>query len=313
MSETILTQIGIKEAKLLRGFHNVIYEGVYENTPIVIRISTRRTKREIEEEVRILNAVGDMVRTIRPFKVGGVFVAEHEDGVYAFFKKDNGLNWHETTLTDTTHFNAGKALGLLHKAFRTMDEMERPAYDAHPDLKLIRSSTPFHKKKTDTLLQTLASWNKPKSEYGLVHGDYLFGNILYHGEDVSVIDFDDVEYGFYLYDIAVYLFYLLLGGNPADIHKEPNIKVFKHFIKGYRSVNRTTVLDFDKLDALFRLRQLKLLGTIKKTMDPSKLGPWQKAYIDMTNHQLEKDIPFVDISYKALYDEVMRSLNDQRS
>jgi Ser/Thr protein kinase RdoA (MazF antagonist) len=304
MTETLLKEKGIKELKKLGGFHNVIYEGLYQDTPIIIRKSTRRTLSAIEEEVRILNTIGDDVHTIRPVKVGGAFVREHEDGVYAFFKKSDGLNWHETTLTDTTHYNAGKTLGLLHKAFQKMDRKKRASYDAHPDLKLIKSSIPFHKEETRKLLKTIASWDKPKNEYGLIHGDYLFGNLLYHGEDVTVIDFDDLEYGFYLYDVAVYLFYLLLGGNPKDIHKEPNIKVFKHFIKGYRSVNKQTNLDFDKLNTLFRLRQLKLLGTITKTMDASKHGGWQKAYIEMTNHQLEKDEPFVDIPYQSIYESL---------
>jgi Ser/Thr protein kinase RdoA (MazF antagonist) len=230
--------------------------------------------------VRVLNTIQDTLSTVSPIKNDGSFVLEHSERIASFFKKESGLIWHETSLTNQTHFNAGKALGLLHKAFQNMNKVDRPVYSEHRDIKLVKDSKPFYEKKANELLDTIASWRKDPNEYGLIHGDYLFGNLLYDGEEVIVMEFDDMEYGYYFYDIAVYLFYLLLGGNPSNIHKDPNIEVFKHFIKGYRSVNHTTILDFDILNALFRLRQLKLLGTITKTMDPSKLGPWQKAYIE---------------------------------
>lgn len=306
MIKTYLHAKGITDLTPLNGFHNTIYEGTYKDTPIIIRISTRRTKKEIEEEIRVLDTIKDKVYVVEPIEIESDKVMELDGSVMAFFKKSEGLNWNETKLKDKEHFNAGKELGLLHKAFQELGEVDRPTYDKHPDIELIKDSTPFYQKHTKALLKTIASWEKSPKEYGLIHGDYLFGNLLFHEKGVTILDFDDIEYGYYLYDIAVYLFYLLLGGDPQGIHEEPNIEVFKNFMKGYRSVNEETVLDFDKLQTLFRLRQLKLLGTITKTIDPDTYGDWQKGYIKLANSQLKKDDPFVEIPYQSIYETLSK-------
>jgi Ser/Thr protein kinase RdoA (MazF antagonist) len=100
----------------------------------------------------------------------------------------------------------------------------------------------------------------------------------------------------------VYLFYLLLGGDPSNIDVEPNIDVFNSFIAGYRSVNQVNILDFKKIQTLFRLRQLKLYATIS-AIPLEKQGEWQKNYIKLMEDQISHRAPFTTINYELLYNK----------
>ncbi|RMG86382.1 MAG: hypothetical protein D6712_07660, partial [Chloroflexi bacterium] len=48
--------------------------------------------------------------------------------------------------------------------------------------------------------------------FGLIHADCIAKNMLWQGDALCVIDFDDCAYGYYLYDLAPFL--LNLSGEP---------------------------------------------------------------------------------------------------
>ena len=299
-----LEKLGIEDVRSLKGFHNKVYEGLHKGAKIIVRDSVRRTEEALKEEMRVLDCIRSHVPIGEPYPIGGVSVVSYRGHVYAFFKKVDALAWHETTLTDTVHYNAGRALATLHASMRKIKGVRRAAYEKHPDLQLLQSTDAITNTELRRTLSELDTFGKDEKEYGLIHGDYLFSNLLYRDSDVTIIDFDDMEYGYYLYDIAVYLFYLFLGGAPSQIDIHANREVFKHFIQGYQSVNETIRLDFNKIQPLFRLRQLKLLATIKHTIGPSDYGPWQEAYIDLCEKQFEKHKPFLDVDFQAMHDMI---------
>ena len=41
-----------------------------------------------------------------------------------------------------------------------------------------------------------------KESFGLIHADFLMKNILFKGEEICAIDFDDCSWGYFLYDLA---------------------------------------------------------------------------------------------------------------
>jgi len=302
--KTYLTKLGIKHLKKLNGFHNEIYQGTYHSQDIIIRISNRRSREEILEEIEILLSLKDDVRIAFPVQVENQYVVTYQNSVICFFQRVEGQNWHETTLTLATHYEAGKELGLLHKHLQMYPKTSRKSFDQHPDVLLLKDAKAIYQEELANVLNRLTSKETTTNEYGLIHGDYLFSNLLYHNPKVTIIDFDDIEYNYYLYDVAVYLFYLLLGGNPLNIDVEHNIDIFRSFMKGYRSVNQITVFDFSILKDLFRLRQLKLLATITTKIDQKNYGDWQKNYIALCDKQLKENIDFIDIPYKKIMQEI---------
>jgi len=297
-----LKSLGISHIKLMNGFHNQVFQGVYLNQSIIIRISQRRSYEETYSEICLLVDLSKVIPVNTPVKVDGQYLTKKSNHILSFYTYVEAKNWYEIKLTADIHFRAGISLGKLHQYTMGRDSFKRKSFEYHPDIDLVKKTPIKIQNALNDTLKTIKQIPKAKKYYGLIHGDYLFSNIMYQNQALILIDFDDIEYHYYLYDIAVYLFYLLLGGNPSKIDIEPNIDVFKSFIKGYRSVNKETVLPFEHIQCFFRLRQLKLYATIYQ-MPKTTLGPWQKAYLSLTEEQIENDKDFIMIDYQNLFIE----------
>lgn len=300
-----LKSLKIKNIRSLSGFHNEIYVGDYQGTETIIRVSTRRNKDEIVEEIKVLNQLKKYVNVGEPLKVENSYIFSFKDKQIVFFRKVQGKSWRETKLTYQIHFNAGRELGLLHSKLSELSEISRKSFAEHPDIILLETLPGLYKNELSRVMKELNLQKPRNKEFGLIHGDYLYSNLIYDNDKVTIIDFDDIEYGYYLYDIVVYLFYLLLGGDPENIDLLSNIEVFKYFIKGYRSLNSETVLDLSKIQLLFRIRQLKLLATITAKHKSLSLGEWQKKYLKLCDYQITNNLNFVDIDYSL----VAKSIN----
>ncbi|TDS87789.1 Ser/Thr protein kinase RdoA (MazF antagonist) [Nesterenkonia aurantiaca] len=88
--------------------------------------------------------------------------------------------------------------------------------------------------------------------WGLIHADLRPSNIMMHNDRLTVIDFDDCGYGWFLYDFASAL---------SFIEHEPYAgRIAREWIIGYRSVRELTAEDVRFACALSMLRRLTMLG-----------------------------------------------------
>jgi len=294
-----LQSLGIEEIQELSGFHNEIYKGIKKKKKIIIRVSDRRSFAEIMSEVHLLEDLSRVINVHEPRQVNHHYVIIKDQYRLSFYSYLEAKDWRHTQLTAQIHFHAGLVLGKIHLHTMGKKDYLRNRYDQHPDLKLVDHLNQSIQDACKETLTKIKHIDKTNQSFGLIHGDYLYSNLLYQNQEVIVIDFDDIEYNYYIYDVAVYMFYLLLGGNPSQMDIEPNIEVFKNFMQGYRSVNKETILPFDQIQTFFRLRQIKLYATIKQ-MDKSKQGPWQKQYLEMTDNQIKNKQNFIGIDYNAI-------------
>jgi Ser/Thr protein kinase RdoA (MazF antagonist) len=74
---------------------------------------------------------------------------------------------------------------------------------------------------------------------GVIHGDYILGNCLVrrqHGRwRVTVVDFDDCGWGYYLYDLCPVLGNM--AGYPGSVAGDPHFHdLLRSYLAGYRSV-----------------------------------------------------------------------------
>lgn len=80
--------------------------------------------------------------------------------------------------------------------------------------------------------------NEPRAA-GVIHGDYILGNCLIHRRHrswhVTVIDFDDSGWGYYLYDLCPVLGNM--AGFPGNVAGNPRFHTLRRdYLAGYRSV-----------------------------------------------------------------------------
>jgi len=55
---------------------------------------------------------------------------------------------------------------------------------------------------SDTLGTRLERYGKSKDRFGLVHADMRLANLLVADKDVTVIDFDDCGFSWFMYDLG---------------------------------------------------------------------------------------------------------------
>jgi Ser/Thr protein kinase RdoA (MazF antagonist) len=119
-----------------------------------------------------------------------------------------------------------------------------------------------------TLRARLAGFGTGPARYGLIHADLRLANLLVDGPgDVSVIDFDDCGFGWYLYD---------LGAALSFIEHLPEVpEVVDAWVRGYRTQAELPAADVAEIPTFILLRRLLLVAWIGSHSDvefASELG-----------------------------------------
>jgi Ser/Thr protein kinase RdoA (MazF antagonist) len=103
-----------------------------------------------------------------------------------------------------------------------------------------------------TARQALAGMRREPGQWGLIHSDLRPSNIMVDGGELTVIDFDDCGYSWFLYDFASALtFYEHTTYAP---------EMAGNWLEGYRSVAPLTHQDLQRAAALSVMRRLTMLG-----------------------------------------------------
>ena len=104
------------------------------------------------------------------------------------------------------------------------------------------------------LRSALAAYGTAPDRYGLIHADMRLANLLADGDTVTLIDFDDCGFGWFLYDLAASLSFLETGPQLAELKRS--------WIEGYTAIRALTEDDLGMIDAIILLRRMALLAWI---------------------------------------------------
>lgn len=91
-----------------------------------------------------------------------------------------------------------------------------------------------------------------REHFGLIHADLRLANLLAHGDEIGVIDFDDTGFGWYLADF---------GGAVTFIETDPRLpELSAAWCEGYRRVAPLSDQQEHELLTFVMLRRLMMLG-----------------------------------------------------
>lgn len=157
---------------------------------------------------KVQNSVND--RMVEQIEAEGmkVFVSLFDFAKGILFA-DNGYKYRENAPLSEYFFNVGKVLGKIHRLSKLYcPEHKRSDYFEKYNMDYINSliGNKYSKLKNaiSTLLNTFHELPVDREVYGLVHFDFSDGN--YHIDmetgDITVFDFDNCMYCWYLFDLA---------------------------------------------------------------------------------------------------------------
>lgn len=215
---------------------------------------------------------------------------------------ENHYRYREGVPITEYYYNCGKVLGKLHQISKGYTPVHRrysffDKYNAEYIGKLIPDSLSLLKEKMVELLNTLEELDRNQEAFGMVHFDYNDGNytIDYDNGQITVYDFDNSCYCWYLFDLAG-----LWTQGVGWIQFEPDALKRKEFMNnyfetvlaGYRS---ETQIDNSMLEKLSLFIQISVMENIVDAFEVMKYNdqlPECDEELSYLIKCLEDDIPF---------------------
>ena len=104
------------------------------------------------------------------------------------------------------------------------------------------------------LREALTAHGQGPERFGLIHADMRLGNLLVEGDKITLIDFDDCGFCWYMYDFAA-----AISFHEAD----PQAPAWRAaWLAGYTAVRTLAPADIAILDTMVLLRRMALLAWI---------------------------------------------------
>ena len=120
----------------------------------------------------------------------------------------------------------------------------------HPELS--QNESELLNRIRDELRASLIAYGESEQNFGLIHADLNPENLIYTGEDLAVIDFDDAAYGWHLYDITAAL---------IEFIDDPGIEELRHaLLAGYQTYRPLEVKDLNMLPDFQLIRGMAIIG-----------------------------------------------------
>ena len=109
--------------------------------------------------------------------------------------------------------------------------------------------------RLDTALRAdLEAYGHGADRFGLIHADMRLGNLLVDGERVTLIDFDDCGFGWFMYDFAAAI---------SFYEDHPRAGEWRHrWLAGYRAHRHLSDADVAIIDTVVMMRRMALLAWI---------------------------------------------------
>jgi Ser/Thr protein kinase RdoA (MazF antagonist) len=319
--ETAARLFGTSKAALgkfddYEGCANLVYHYEREGQPLVLRLSYRpdRSVEMIRAELHFVEYLAEGgVRVSRPVpSINGnlievIPVGEVSLIAVAFVKgkgmrvPDNRYRYRQGVPIEEYFQNWGQVLGQMHhlaKTYRPLSaSIKRPEwhqweyYRGFP----YGERLPTIQQKYDQLIAELHALPKDTDSYGLIHNDFNDGNFTvdYDNGDITVFDFDDSCYFWFMYDIAC----AWEGGigrtsfRPLEERRAFMDRYMGQVLTGYTRENILSDEWLARLPLFLRLVQMQELMHFAQYLDEP--DEEIQAGLRYKIHCIENDIPYL--------------------
>ena len=335
--------IAMDEIKPLDAFESFIYEFERSGAGYILRIghSFRKSEALIQGEVDWINYLargGVSVARAIPSE-NGKLVEVIDDGqggqflVTAFVRAAGQPPW-EAGWTPARFETYGRLLGKMHALavdYQPIAAWKRPEWD-DASMKFVELYLPaseiIARQKYQSLLEHIYSLPKDKTAYGLIHQDAHQNNFFIDVNSIdadgalTLFDFDECAYSWFVNDIAIVLFYISMDAHELGY---PTVVSFTkefmtHFLRGYRQAYALDSAWLKEIPAFLKLRELELYAVVFRDFDIKDIEHWSVDSfkripgfdVNSGNHmwianfmqdrkiRIEQGLPFIDFDFESL-------------
>jgi len=267
------------EENPLGDFENYIFHAKDESgVSYVLRLthSSHRSEKQVEAELDFLQYLKE-----HGAKIAGPYYSESRklvegirtvDGTFFYaslfaYAKGERVKGDTSIYWGNEFFEAwGKAIGQLHRLtidypktkYRDTWEVEEKAIIDELDDEKVQNIAYI-------LMEEIKALPMEKRTFGLMHGDIHQGNFHYDGKELTIFDFDDATYNYFIHDLAMVIYYSVLS--TAWTEQEKTLfarKQLQVLRKGYELEHQLEESWYESLPLFLRLRDIGLYGTIQK-------------------------------------------------
>jgi amicoumacin kinase len=262
----------------LGSFESEMWEVYKNHTPYILRVSkaSHRTNSELESEAVWINYLFGkgvpVVQVIPTLKGNNCFTISEPPIFLMLFTKANGHDPTKEDLTDDLIESWGSTMGLMHKLslqFRPTENFIRSYTEniltSHFN-KVADKIDPIIQKKYRTVLSQCMELPVSNKHYGLIHSDLHLGNFFVDQGKMKIFDFDDLQLGWFVFDIAISLYYMFWNSDikeaswyqDANTRSTQSIYFLQKLIKGYQNQFPLPKSWNSMMPVFLELRQLDL-------------------------------------------------------
>ena len=326
------------QIKPLEAFESFIYEFERDGLGYILRIghSFRKSQALIQAEVDWINYLacgGVSVARAVPSASGKLVEAIEDDQggqflVTAFVKAAGQKPW-EAGWTSSRYENYGRLLGQMHTLavdYQPDPALRRPEWSDVSmnfiELYLPSADVGGHQ-AYQSVLQHINALPKDNSSYGLIHQDAHQNNFLMDADGtLTLFDFDDCAYSWFVSDIAIVLFYISMDAEELGFPSVPAFtqEFMTHFLRGYREAYTFDNNWLKEIPHFLKLRELELYAVVHRDFEINGVEHWSVdsfkriPHFDVNNSghiwianfmrnrkmDIEQGKPFIDFDFESL-------------
>jgi Ser/Thr protein kinase RdoA (MazF antagonist) len=312
-----MQRFGIKESQIkpLDGFESFMYEFYRpQDGEFILRIghSGRRSPELIAGEVDWINYLAqggaNVSRAILSNRGELVEAIDDDHGeqflATAFIKAQGGPAW-ETEWTPEFIEHYGQVIGRIHRLTKdyvpSNPAWRRPDWDTPENLEMEKWLPPSEiaaLQKFQELMHHFETLSKDRDSYGLIHQDAHGGNFFVHDGEITLFDFDDCVYSWFIYDIAMVLFYAAMFKDDMAAF---TAEFMRDFLRGYSQENQLNPQWLTALPYFLKLREIDLYAQIHFSFDVENLtDEWNILYMQGRKERIDADLPYIDFTWESL-------------
>ncbi|MGE5579419.1 MAG: hypothetical protein ACM3WU_05165 [Bacillota bacterium] len=111
---------------------------------------------------------------------------------------------------------------------------------------------------------------------------------------------DDSCYCWFIYDIAMSLFYVLPHNCVAEEQLERGRQFLTSFMRGYKQENHLDARWLLEIPHFLELREIELYLAILQSQALESLGSWGQSYMKDRRFKIENGVPYAALDYEHL-------------